>query len=319
MGQSPFLNHIRQELRLRGYSLRTEKTYLHWIKRFIYFHRLTHPAQMGAQEVRTFLTSLANDSNVAINTQKTALNALAFLYHKVLNIKLGDLDFHHAKRHRRLPVVLTPSEVALILDQLDPRNRLIFSLLYGSGLRITECLRLRVQDVGFSDNSITVRSGKGNKDRKTVLGKRLHTPLQAQIQQALAIQEEDNRQGHGPSLPNALGKKYPNAFRQPTWMFLFPSSGLCKHPITGELCRHHLHDSVPRKALKAAIAKTNIQHKRISCHTFRHSFATQLLEAGRDIRTVQELLGHSDVRTTQIYTHVIGQHFAGTRSPLDEL
>ncbi len=180
MGQSPFLNHIRQELRLRGYSLRTEKTYLHWIKRFIYFHRLTHPAQMGAQEVRAFLTSLANDNNVAINTQKTALNALAFLYHKVLNIELGDLDFHHAKRYRRVPVVLTPSEVALILDQLDPRNRLIFSLLYGSGLRITECLRLRVQDIGFSDNSITVRSGKGNKDRKTVLGKCLHAPLQVQ-------------------------------------------------------------------------------------------------------------------------------------------
>ncbi|MDF2182722.1 integron integrase [Neptuniibacter sp. CAU 1671] len=319
MGKSPFLNHIRQELRLRGYSMRTEKTYLQWIKRYIYFHRLTHPAQMGSVEVRAFLTWLANEQNVAVNTQKTALNALAFLYQKVLHIELGDLDFQHARQYRRLPVVLTPAEVGLILAQLDERNQLIFSLLYGSGLRITECLRLRIQDIGLTDGSITVRNGKGNKDRKTVLGQRLHEPLKNQIQQALVIQAEDNQQGYGPSLPNALGKKYPNAFRQPAWMFLFPSSGLCKHPISGELCRHHLHDSVPRKALKVALAKTNLHHKRVSCHTFRHSFATQLLEAGRDIRTVQELLGHSDVRTTQIYTHVIGQHFAGTRSPLDNL
>lgn len=319
MGRSPFLNHIRQELRLRGYSMRTEKTYIHWIKRYIYFHRLTHPEQMGAQEVRAFLSWLSNEKNVSINTQKTALNALAFLYHKVLNVELGDLDFQRAKQYPRLPVVLSPSEVALILTHLDERNRLIFSLLYGSGLRITECLRLRVQDIGFADDSITVRDGKGNKDRKTVLSKRLHQPLQAQIQQALKLQQQDNAQGYGPSLPNALGRKYPNAFRQSAWMFLFPSSGLSNHPITGELCRHHLHDSVPRKALKAALEKANIRHKRVSCHTFRHSFATQLLEAGRDIRTVQELLGHSDVRTTQIYTHVVGQHFAGTRSPLDEL
>jgi len=319
MGRSPFLDHIRQEIRLRGYSMRTEKTYLHWIKRYIYFHRLTHPEQMGTQEVRAFLTWLSSEQHVSINTQKTALNALAFLYHKVLNIDLGDLDFQRARQYRRLPVVLTPSEVALILAQLDERNRLIFSLLYGSGLRITECLRLRVQDIGFTDNSITVRDGKGNKDRKTVLGKRLYLPLQAQIQQALKLQQKDNTRGYGPSLPNALGRKYPNAFRQHAWMFLFPSSGLCKHPITGEVCRHHLHDSVPRKALKAALEKANIRHKRVSCHTFRHSFATHLLEAGRDIRTVQELLGYSDVRTTQIYTHVIGQHFAGTRSPLDEL
>lgn len=319
MGSSPFLNRIRQELRLRGYSLRTEKTYLQWIKRYIRFHRLTHPATMGATEVRAFLSWLANEQNVAINTQKTALNALAFLYHKVLAIELGELGFQHARQYRRLPVVLTQAEVSMILEQLDERNRLIFSLLYGSGLRITECLRLRIQDVGFNDSSITVRNGKGNKDRKTVLSRNLHPALHAQIEQSLAIQQEDNRKGYGPSLPNALGKKYPNAYRHSAWMFLFPSVSLCQHPITGVICRHHLHDSVPRKTLRAAVSKSGIQHKRISCHTFRHSFATHLLEAGRDIRTVQELLGHSDVRTTQIYTHVIGQHFAGTCSPLDNL
>lgn len=317
MNSSPFLNRIRQELRLRGYSLRTEKTYLQWIKRYIRFHHLTHPENMGPVEVRAFLSWLANEHNVAVNTQKTALNALAFLYHQVLNIELGELGFQHAKQHRRLPEVLSQEEVKLILDNLDNHYRLIFSLLYGSGLRITECLRLRVQDIGFNDSSITVRNGKGNKDRKTVLSRNLHPALHAQIERVLLIQQQDNQKGVGPSLPHALGKKYPNAFRHSAWMFVFPSVGLCQHPVTGVLCRHHLHDSVPRKALKTAVFKSGIQHKRISCHTFRHSFATHLLEAGRDIRTVQELLGHNDVRTTQIYTHVIGQHFAGTLSPLD--
>ncbi|MBV1790538.1 integron integrase [Marinobacterium sp. D7] len=319
MARSPLLDRVRSEMRLRGYSIRTEKTYLHWIKRYIYYHKLTHPAQMGAEEVRAFLSWLANEQYVAINTQKTALNALAFLYHKVLSIELGDLDFQRAKRSRRLPSVLSASEVSLILGQLEPRDHLIFSLLYGSGLRITECLRLRIQDIGIEDGSITVRDGKGNKDRKTLLSQKLIPAIQAQIACALPVQEEDNRMGYGPSLPYALHKKYPNAYRQAGWMYLFPSSALSKHLVTGRLCRHHLHDSVPRKALKLAVARAGIQHKRVSCHTFRHSFATHLLEAGRDIRTVQELLGHSDVKTTQIYTHVIGQHFAGTTSPLDAL
>lgn len=224
MGRSPFLNHIRQEIRLRGYSLRTEKTYLHWIKRYIYFHRLKHPEQMGTQEVRAFLTWLSNEKHVSINTQKTALNALAFLYHKVLNIDLGDLDFQRAKQYRRLPIVLTPSEVTLILAQLDERNQLIFSLLYGSGLRITECLRLRVQDIDFTDNSLTVRDGKGNKDRKTVLGKRLHQPLQTQIQQALSFRSW--------IIIKAMGRRFQTHLEENIQMLsVSPLGCSCSHPV----------------------------------------------------------------------------------------
>lgn len=319
MAKSKLLEQVRAEIRLRGYSLRTEKTYLTWIKRYIYFHQVTHPASMGAEQVKEFLSWLANERNVAINTQKTALNALAFLYHQVLLIELGDLGFKHATRQRRIPIILNREEISLIFSHLNPPHRLIFSLLYGSGLRITECLRLRIQDIGFDDCSLTVRDGKGGKDRKTILSKHLCNPIRESIEQSLIIQSQDNKQGLGPSLPHALGRKYPNAFRQAGWMFLFPSTGLCPHPLTGEICRHHLHESAPRKALKLAVTKSKIFHKKVNCHTFRHSFATHLLESGRDIRTVQELLGHSDVSTTQIYTHVLGQHYAGTVSPLDAL
>lgn len=319
MAKSALLEKVRQEIRLRGYSVRTEKTYLIWIRRYIRFHNTTHPAAMGADEVRAYLTWLAVDRHVAVNTQKVALNALAFLYHKVLLMELGDLGFQHAKQHRRLPTVLSRTEVSSILLQMPVKYRLIFSLLYGSGLRITECLRLRIQDLGFSDGSLTVRDGKGGKDRKTILSQSLYLQLQKAVDSAVEVQRQDNRQGIGPSLPYALGRKYPNAYREPGWMFIFPSSGLCPHPITGEVCRHHLHDSAPRRVLKKAVTKALLLGKRVSCHTFRHSFATHLLESGRDIRTVQELLGHSDVSTTQIYTHVLGQHFAGTVSPLDSL
>jgi len=274
---------------------------------------------MGAIEVRDFLSYLANKRFVAINTQKSALNALVFLYSKVLKVELGDLGFSYARRGRRIPIVLSTAEVAAILNNLTGRDYLIFSILYGSGLRVTEALRLRIGDLDMDRLSITVRDGKGNKDRTTILSHTLIPYIQQQIKTACAIQQQDNTTGVGPSLPNALHKKYPNAFRQPNWMYLFPSTTLSAHPLNGILCRHHLHDSVPRKALRVAVVKAGIIHKRISCHTFRHSFATHLLEAGKDIRTVQELLGHSDVKTTQIYTHVIGQHFAGTSSPLDAL
>ncbi|WP_283789357.1 integron integrase [Bermanella sp. WJH001] len=319
MARSPFLNQIREYMRMRGYSMRTEKTYLYWIKNFIRYHNRQHPNVLSSEHVVAFLSYLANRRDVAINTQKTALNALAFLYNQFLKQPLGDLGFTHAQKERRLPSVLSQQEVQLILANLDFRNRVIFSILYGSGLRVSECLRLRIQDIDLQNLSLTVRDSKGGKDRKTLLSPSLINPINELIAKATALQETDNAIGIGPSLPHMLGKKYPSAYRQIGWMHLFPSSTICKHPVTGVLCRHHLHDSVARKALKIAVKKANLINKRINCHTFRHSFATELLQSGRDIRTVQELLGHSDVSTTQIYTHVLGQHFAGTKSPLDQL
>ena len=319
MGKSRFINEVRQNIRMRGYSLRTEKTYGYWMADYIRYHHFKHPTQLNATHVVAYLSYLANHRDVAVNTQKTALNALVFLYDQFLKTPLGDLGFHYAKRQRRLPTVLSETEVRLILKQLKGRDRIIFSILYGSGLRITECLRLRVQDINFQMCSLTVRDGKGGKDRQTILSNSLIQPLKNLINQALHIQGQDNQHGIGPSLPHQLGKKYPNAYRQPAWMFIFPSTTICKHPITQQPCRHHLHDSVPRKALQKALKDCELNHKKISCHTFRHSFATQLLQDGRDIRTVQELLGHSDVATTQIYTHVVGQHYAGTSSPLDSI
>jgi integron integrase len=317
MGKSAFLNDMSRFMRQQGMSLRTEKTYLHWVKRYIRFHKLTHPLELTDEHVVQFLSHLANDCHVAVNTQKTALNGIAFLYNQFLKRPLGDLGFNYAKQGRRLPDVLSMQEVANILSFMPARDRVIFSVLYGSGLRITECLRLRVKDIDFDKAALTVCDSKGNKDRKTILSKSLFSALKELINESIQIQQKDNEKGVGPSLPFALGKKYPNAFRMPAWMFIFPSTTICNHPVTGALCRHHLHDTVPRKALKQAVSKAKIFNKRVNCHTFRHSFATQLLSSGRDIRTVQELLGHSDVSTTQIYTHVLGEHFAGTSSPMD--
>jgi integron integrase len=319
MAKSQFIQTLRQHLRMRGYSLRTEKTYIYWVSSFIRFHRMQHPSKLQGDHVTQFLSYLANHRGVAINTQKTALNALAYLYNQFLQQPLGDLGFHYATKKRTLPIVLSVLEVQQILNQLTGRNRLIFSLLYGSGLRISECLRLRVQDIDFQHHSITVRNGKGNKDRQTLLSQSIIKPLQQTIQSVANLQSEDNKKGIGPSLPFALSKKYSGAYRQLAWMFIFPSTTICYHPVTGSLCRHHLHDSVPRKKLKEALSLCSLSHKRVNCHTFRHSFATHLLQSGSDIRTIQELLGHSDVATTQIYTHVIGQHYAGTHSPLDTI
>lgn len=316
---SPFMEMVRGEIRLRGYSLRTEKSYLFWMKKYILFHQKRHPSTMGSLEVKEFLTWLAVKRNVAVNTQKVALNALVFLYQKVLNQELGELGFSLATKQRHLPSVLSPTEVALIFQQLEGRDRLIIELLYGSGLRITEALRLRVQDIDFSNFSICVRDAKGNKDRQTLLSESAVEQLKIEITKALKLQKKDNEILAGPSLPHQLGVKYPNAYKSPAWMFIFPSSTLCSHPITGITCRHHLHDSIVRKFLKRTVALAGITHKRVSCHTFRHSFATHLLQAGCDIRNLQELLGHNDVKTTQIYTHVIGRHFINIRSPADNL
>lgn len=316
---SPFLEALKRDIRLRGYSIRTEKTYLYYIRCYIHFMGKRHPDKAGASEVKAFLSHLACDRNVAINTQKVALNALVFLYHKFLHLELGDLGFSLATKQRVLPIVLSADEVTSIMVAAEGRNRLVLMLLYGSGLRISECLRLRVQDIDLQRLALVVRDGKGHKDRQTLISHKVVEGLKSQIALAAQQLKLDNQANIGPSLPFALGRKYPNAYKLLGWAFIFPSATVCKHPVTDQLCRHHLHTSVIRKALQRAVKGSGIQHKKINCHTFRHSFATHLLESGTDIRTVQELLGHNDVKTTQIYTHVLGQHYAGTASPLDRL
>ncbi len=316
---SKFLQSVRDDMRLRGYSFSTEKTYILWIKRFIQFTGNQHPASVEPQAIAKFLSHLALKLHVSVNTQKTALNALVYLFEKFLKRQVGDLGFKLARKQRSLPTVLTPGEVARILEQLEGRNKLIIQLLYGSGLRVGECLRLRVQDVDLDHNSLTVHNGKGRKDRNTLLSSQLKSALENQIAIGIARQSMDNAEGVGCSLEPAISRKYPSAFKSPEWAYLFPSSGLCAHPLTGEICRYHLHESCVRKFLKDAVGKAGIQNKRVTCHTFRHSFATHLLMRGSDIRTVQELLGHNDVSTTQIYVHVIGEHFAGTASPLESI
>ena len=241
-----------------------------------------------------------------------------FLYNRFLELPMKGVTFSLAKKQRYLPTVLTPKEVDLLLNELTGQHKLIAQLMYGSGLRVSEALGLRVQDLDFEKNSVTVRNGKGGKDRLTLLSSHIKDQLAKQITHALSIQKIDNEKGLGPSLPLALSRKYPRAFQTPGWMFIFPSVAICRHPVSNQVCRHHLHHSVIRKALKRATQATRIS-KRVTCHTFRHSFATHLLESGTDIRTVQELLGHTDVKTTQIYTHVIGKHYAGTLSPLDRV
>jgi integron integrase len=315
---SPFLESVRAEIRLRGYSIQTEKTYLLWIKRYIYFINKQHPRDVGAEEVTAYLTHLAVNRRVAVNTQKVALNAIVFLYVKILKQPLGDLGFKLATKQRTLPTVLSPTEVASILGQMEGRNGLIMNLMYGSGLRVSECLSIRVQDIDFDRSTLKIIDGKGRKDRVTILSQKIHGQLKEAITQAIDVQKRDNVKGIGCSMPELLGKKYPSAYRSPSWAFIFPSSGICKHPHTEIDCRHHLHPTVIRKALKKAVDAAGV-HKRVNCHTFRHSFATHMLLNGTDIRTVQDLLGHNSVETTQIYTHVLGQHFAGTQSPLDRL
>lgn len=317
--KSPFLQSVRDAIRQRGYSIATERTYLTWIRRYIYFIGKRHPADVPVSEISRYLTHLAAKRDVSINTQKVALNALVFLYQKFLKIEVGDLGFKHAARQRYLLVVLSPAEVKLILDQLNGRNRLIIQLLYGSGLRVTECLRLRVQDVDLDRFALTVRDGKARKDRQTILSPALKEPLKETIQKAIELQAKDNLEGVGPSMPPALTRKFPTAFKQPKWAYLFPASRFTVHPHDGTLCRHHLDATVVRKFIGQAVMKAGITNKRVTCHTFRHSFATSMLASGADIRTVQELLGHNEVSTTQIYTHVLGKHYAGTVSPLDKI
>jgi integron integrase len=312
------LDQVRYKIRLKHYSIRTEQAYVDWIKRFILFHRKRHPASMGAPEVRAFLSHLAVERHVAASTQCQALSAIVFLYREILERDLGWLeDMERAKKPERLPVVFSRAEVHAVLARLDGQPWLMASLLYGAGLRLMECIRLRVKDVDFGYRQILVRDGKGQKDRVTMLPQMVVEPLRVQLQKVKTLHEQDLAEGFGEVyLPFALERKYPDASREWHWQYVFPSHKRSVDPRTGKERRHHVDEKVLQRAVKKAIRQARIT-KPGSCHTFRHSFATQLLEAGYDIRTVQELLGHKDVRTTMIYTHVLNQGGKGVRSPLD--
>jgi len=348
------LDQVREALRVRHYSRRTEKTYSEWIRRYIYpvtpdspklkfgdewytqypilrkgmswkvgcngvyFHNLRHPKEMAEPEINAFLSHLATRKKVSASTQNQALCALLFLYRHVLGREVGDLgDVIRARRQKNLPVVMTREEVKTVLDRLHGYKWFIASLLYGSGLRLMECLRLRVKDIDFSRNEITIRQGKGGKDRITMLPESLKAPLQEHLKKVKRVHEKDLAEGWGRvQMPHALDRKYPNAPQEWRWQWVFPQENRWTNLRTREQGRHHTDESLVQKAVRDAVARAGLT-KRATCHTFRHSFATHLIEGGYDIRTVQELLGHKDVKTTMIYTHVLNRGPSGVRSPMD--
>ncbi len=313
------LDQVSEVIRLKHYSPRTEEAYVDWIRRFILFHDKRHPREMGAPEIEEFLTHLAVDRNVSASTQNQALYAILFLYRHVLRKDLDQqaIEAVRAKKPKRLPVVLTREEALRVIGLLSGTHRLMAKLLYGSGLRLRECLRLRVKDIDFEQRQIVVRDGKGAKDRVTVLPETLVPFLQEHLQHVKYLHDDDLSKGYGSApLPSALERKYPNASREWKWQYVFPASKRTLHPHTGIVCRGHADPGGLYKAIKQAARRAGIT-KRISPHTFRHSFATHLLEDGYDIRTVQELLGHKDVKTTMIYTHVLDRGPLAVRSPLD--
>lgn len=317
--QAPrLLEQVRDRLRVKHYSLRTEQAYVGWIRRFILANGKRHPREMGGGEVEAFLTRLATHGEVAAGTQNQALAALLFLYREVLGQELPWMDnVVRAKRPRRLPVVLTREEVRCLLAQMQGRDWLMAGLLYGTGMRLMECLRLRVKDVDFTRRDIIVREGKGNKDRHVPLPQALESALQDQMASARLLHRTDLAAGFGAAwLPHALARKYPNAAREWGWQYVFPASQRSFDPRSGVERRHHLDEKVLQRAIQRARIAAAI-HKPATCHTLRHSFATHLIEDGYDIRTVQELLGHKDVSTTQIYTHVLNRGGRGVLSPLD--
>jgi integron integrase len=311
------LDRLRAACRVRHLAIRTEDAYASWAERFIRFHRLRHPERMGEPEVNAFLTDLAVNGRVAASTQNQALCALLFLYDAVLDRPLDELCVVRANRPVRLPVVLTKDEARRVVDGVEGVNRLIAQLLYGSGLRILESLRVRVKDLDFARNEVTVRSGKGDKDRRTMLPEAAKPGLLAHLEGVKALHAADLAAGHGRVyLPYALARKYPNADREWGWQWVFPSHKLSEDPRSGAVRRHHLNEGAVSRSIAAAVKAAGID-KHATPHTLRHSFATHLLEAGYDIRTVQDLLGHADVSTTMIYTHVLNKGGAGVRSPLD--
>jgi integron integrase len=319
MTQPPrLLDQVRQTIRLKHFSLQTEKSYVYYITQFILFHNKRHPRDMGVDEIRAYLTHLAVEKNVAASTQNIALSALLFLYKQVLKIDLPYIDqIERAKKPKRVPVVYSRAEVKSILANLEGTPYLIASLLYGCGLRLTECLSLRVKDLDFEYRQITIRDGKGAQDRITMMPNSLIELLKLQLERAKILHQQDLASGYGTVyLPYALERKYPRAHRDWNWQYVFPAATRSIDPRTNVSRRHHVYPDSIQRAVKIAIQSAKIV-KHGSCHTFRHSFATHLLEDGYDIRTVQELLGHKDVKTTMIYTHVLNRGGRGVRSPLD--
>src|SRR5574343_1273181 len=319
LAKSPrLMDAVRSAIRVRHYSIRTEQAYVHWIAAFIRFNAMRHPRDLGAREVSAYLSYLATERDVAASTQQQALSALLFLYKQVLGVDLPWLqDLVRPKKPARLPTVLNQAEVARLLDAVPPEQALLARLLYGTGIRLMECLRLRVKDVDFVRLEIVIREGKGAKDRVTVLPQSLVEPLQAQLRRARVLFEHDRANGlPGVYLPHALERKYPNAGATWAWFWVFPAEGVSVDPRSGIEQRHHAHEKSLQRAMKQAVEDAGIC-KPVSVHTLRHSFATHLLHSGYDIRTVQELLGHADVSTTMIYTHVLNRGGRGVVSPLD--
>jgi integron integrase len=314
------LDRVRDAIRTRHYNRRTEEAYVTWIRQFIIFHDKRHPSELDSGHVSVFLTSLATDRHVSASTQNQALCGVLFLYREVLKIEIGRVEgIVRASTPLRLPVVLTRGEVSAVLGRLDGAFWLITALLYGAGLRLQEALELRVKDVDLERSEITVRQGKGRKDRKTMLPSAVKVRLGEHLEAVRRQHQTDLTRGLGRvSLPEALDRKYPHAGVQWSWQFVFPAARICRDPKWGPPSRYHLHESAVQRAVTEAVRRAGIT-KRASCHTFRHSFATHLLEDGYDIRTVQELLGHADVSTTMIYTHVLNRGALGVRSPADRL
>ncbi|MFH0974949.1 MAG: integron integrase [Spirochaetota bacterium] len=314
------LERMRLNIRTMHYSYRTETTYVHWIKRFILYHNKRHPKDMADKEIAEFLTHLAVDGKVSASTQNQAMCAIIFLYKHIIQKDIGEISgFVWAKKPKKIPVVFTRNEVKSVLGELSGNYRIMASMLYGAGLRLMECLRLRVMDIVFENSQLFVRDGKGQKDRVTPLPEIIKADLKKHLIKIKELHNKDLKEGFGEVyLPFALERKYPNAKKEWAWQYVFPSSRISADPKTGIMRRHHLDESVLQKAVKTAIIKAGV-HKHAGCHTFRHSFATHLLEDGYNIRTVQDLMGHEDLNTTMIYTHVMDKGINRVKSPADKL